>query len=94
MVTYSGWDPDRRALEVSAYVPGVVESGGSCALSALRGSSRLSASAAAVPDASTTVCGQLLLPVTGRASGTWALTVTYSSPGSPAVSTSTNLEVT
>lgn len=93
MVTYATWNAGTGAVEVGAYVAGVVEDGGECTLRLTRGTQVAQAQGTAVPDASTTGCG--LLPVSGSSlsSGTWTATVGYTSPVSAGQSAPVEVQV-
>jgi len=65
-------------ISVRAFIVDVVESGGTCTLTMRHGSVERTAEAAAVADASTTICGPLT--IRDVVSGAWDGTVSYTSP--------------
>jgi hypothetical protein len=79
VVTYSGWNAAAGAVQVGGFASGVVEDGGACTLTLTLGATRVSATAAAVADASTTACGQLSVPGSKLANGTWQAVLSYAS---------------
>jgi hypothetical protein len=81
VVPIASWNPSSTAMEVSAYVS-VVEQGGTCGLTATKGSLRATAQTSALPDASTTSCGDLRIPGSDLSAGTWSVVVTYRSAAS------------
>lgn len=91
-VTAAVWNSATAAVEVSAFVP-VVESTGRCTLVLTSGTSTATTESVAYADASSTSCDLLSIPGTGLASGTWRVTVTYSSPDSAGSSDATEVVV-
>jgi hypothetical protein len=81
VVPIASWNPGSSAMEVSAYVS-VVEQGGTCGLTATKGSLRATAQTSALPDVSTTSCGDLRIPGSDLSTGTWSVVVTYRSAAS------------
>jgi len=80
VLTYADWEPGSSAIEVGAYVPGVVETGGTCtAVASAPGEDAVTASVTAEPDAGSTSCPGLSLPGEGLTSGGWAVRVSYES---------------
>lgn len=77
-ISYAGWDPAGKQVQVNAFI-GVIESGGKCTLTVANGTDRRTATGAASPDASTTVCDQLTISSSTMAAGTWTATVSYTS---------------
>ena len=66
-------------LEVSGYVHGIVEKGGTCTAVVTKGSSVIKQQKAALDDAQYTSCGVILIPKTKLASGTWKVVLEYES---------------
>lgn len=64
------------ASEVRAYVQGVVEDGGTCSVTATRGSQTVTGSSSAIANVSTTQCGPISVSL---GSGTWKVVVSYTS---------------
>lgn len=79
-VTHSGWDADTGAVEAGGYIPGVIESDGTCTLTLTLGDRTATTSLAAQPDATTTSCGNLSIAGTRVSTGTWRAVLSYRSP--------------
>lgn len=92
VLTYYGWDTAAGAATVGAYVP-MVDSGGTCELTMSQGGTVRSATSAATPDAATTSCGEISLPASALAPGTWTAVVTYASPTTAGSSAPVTIEV-
>ena len=84
-ITYSGPDEAAGGVVVGAYVAGLIEEGGRCAMTLSLNGVSASTDSEALADATTTSCGQLLVPFSELTPGTWAVDVTYSSPAGKAV---------
>ncbi|RBY80052.1 hypothetical protein DQ239_02885 [Blastococcus sp. TF02-09] len=81
-LTYYGWVDGTFAVEVGAYVAGVVESNGSCTLTLTSGSDSRTAVVAGEADATTTSCPTMVVPGAQLSSGIWKAVVSYESPSS------------
>lgn len=81
VVTYSGWVDDSAAVELGAYVAGVVESDGTCSLTLTSGSATVTTQVTAEPDASSTSCPTMAVPGADLAPGNWQAVVAYESAG-------------
>jgi hypothetical protein len=92
-VTYSGWDADQRVAVVAGFVPGVVQSNGTCTLTLTEGSRSVVVRSPAHPDASTTECGEMSVPGTKLAPGTWRAVLSYRSPSSSGAAAPVDIEV-
>ena len=75
----AGVDAATGAVRGAGHVSPVVESGGTCTLELRRGGRTLSASGPAEPDATTTVCGGLAVPVADLEPGEWEAVLVYRS---------------
>jgi len=93
-ITYFGWDPDSRAVQVAGFVGGVVEDGGVCTLTLTQGGATVSEEKRALADASTTSCGEVSVPGAELGAGTWQAVLTYSSSGHAGTSEAVDVEVT
>lgn len=62
--------------EIRAYVPSIVEDGGTCTATATQGSQTVIKTSEGFGDASTTQCAPIIISL---GSGTWSVIVTYSS---------------
>ena len=93
-ITFAGADDAAGGVVVGAYIGGLIEDGGECTLTLSGNGKPVSVTTESVPDASTTSCGQLLVPYAEVAPGTWTADVTYSSPGGHSVADArTTIEV-
>ncbi|CAB4904140.1 MAG: hypothetical protein F2825_02260 [Actinobacteria bacterium] len=90
-VTWSGFD--RGALEVDGFVTGVVESGGTCLLTATRGGDTVTAEVVAEPDASTTQCGAVTIAADELSPGTWNAVLSYRSATSVGAADAVEVDV-
>ncbi|QNE44802.1 hypothetical protein F1C15_14150 [Frigoribacterium sp. NBH87] len=79
LVTFDQWDAGSGTLTVGATVPGVVEAGGTCSVTARNGGLTVDGSFAAVASASSTDCGSMALQSSTFTPGTWSVSVTYAS---------------
>ena len=93
-VTFYGWNPDTKAVEVGGYVTGVVEDGGTCTLTLTKGATTVTGSTKALPDASTTACGAVAVPGNKVGAGTWRAVLSYSSDGHTGTAEAVDVEVT
>jgi hypothetical protein len=93
VVTFAGWEESTDAVEVSGFVPGVVEAGGTCRLTLTRGQQAAVAETPAEPDASTTVCGTVSVPAAELSEGTWKGVLSYESVTSTGASVPADVEV-
>jgi hypothetical protein len=84
-ITYAGPDEAAGGIAVGAYVAGLIEEGGHCELILSKDGESAAAESEALPDASTTSCGQLVVPFSELEPGTWTAEVTYTSPSGAAV---------
>jgi hypothetical protein len=93
-VTFHGWRADVRQVLVGGYVPGVVESGGTCTLTLTKGAATVSADTQATADAASTACGAVVVPGDRLTAGTWKAVLSYSSPMHAGASGAVAVEVT
>jgi len=92
-VTVTRAGQDGSAVQVSAFVAGVSEEGGTCSLE-LEGPSTARASSAAFADATTTICSPLTVETGSLSPGAYTATVSYTSGPSKGTSQPVDLEVT
>lgn len=90
-LTYYDWSAASSTLEVGGNVPGLVDAGGSCVVTATRGAVTVTQSFAASPQASSTECGTMRLTSTKLTGGDWNLTIGYRSPRATGTSVSTEV---
>lgn len=76
-ISRASWDESRQAIVGAAVVPGVVESGGVCTVSGSTSGTTVEVTVEAEADASSTVCGEWVLPVSPSVRSTWQVTVAY-----------------
>ncbi|WP_448641005.1 hypothetical protein [Geodermatophilus sp. URMC 63] len=82
-VTYAAVTPASAAVEVSGFVPALVEDGGRCVLVLSHaGRPDVSVEGEAFADAQSTACALLSVPVDRLAPGTWVARLDYRSEGS------------
>lgn len=93
VLSYSAWSPADRQVLAGGYVTGVIEDGGVCTLTLTQGSATVTVEGPAMPDASTTVCGGLVVPGNRLAAGTWQATLAYASPTHTGTSAPAPVEV-
>lgn len=93
-VTLADWDSSSSELDVSAIVPNLVESGGTCIATATKDGVVRSASAPAVAVSTYVGCNPMTIGGSALSAGTWTVHVTYSSPTATGVSAAKTVEVT
>lgn len=79
-VVSAEWDAGAGAITVSANVPGVTETDGTCTITASMGDQTISESFPASPTAAATDCGTNSVAWAEFSSGEWTVTVAYASP--------------
>lgn len=67
-------------LEVRAFISSVIEGTGTCTVTATMGSQKVTESATAFIDASTTQCNPIYIAESRLSSGIWSVVTTFSSP--------------
>lgn len=67
------------SLEVRAFTPSVVEGDGTCTVTAIKGASTVTGTSKAFIDSTTSQCQPIKIPVSSLSSGTWQVSVDYSS---------------
>lgn len=83
-ITTADWDASAKVLDVSAIVPGVVESSGTCTVTATSGATTRTAKGDGVAASSYTGCEAVSF--SGLAAGTWKVSVRYESAKSAGTS--------
>lgn len=81
VMTFAEYTADTGSIDAAAFVNGLVESGGTCVLSATRSgqTTQTSPEVTAEAGAATTDCGGLRLDVTAAGAGTWSVSARYES---------------
>lgn len=81
-------------IEIRAYVPGIVEDGGTCTIKITKGQSTVTERTEALQDASNTSCVSVAIPRSEFSSaGQWSVVVSYSSAKYSGSSQAATLEV-
>ncbi|TYP89870.1 hypothetical protein [Blastococcus xanthinilyticus] len=80
-LTFAGVLDRGSAVEAAGFVD-VREDGGTCTLTLTRDGTTRTSELPATPDASTTACGGLAVPLSDLASGTWEAVLSYESADS------------
>ena len=93
-ITYFGWSPDEREVQLAGFVGGVVEEGGVCTLTLTKGGATVTGDRKALADAATTSCGELSVPGDKLSAGTWRAVLSYASEGHNGTSEAVDVEVT
>lgn len=90
-----GQNPSSKDIEVSGFVPGTVERGGTCTLTIIKdGQTVSSAASSATPDASTVSCGLMAIDRDKvPTAGAWSITISYASSVYEGTSQPLTLEV-
>lgn len=88
----TSWGPKGQSIEARGSVS-VVESGGTCTLTATKGSQSASQSIAATPNAQNVSCGLITIPSSSLTPGSWSITLSYSSTASEGISQAQTVEV-
>jgi hypothetical protein len=93
-VTLADWDASAHELDVSALVPNLVESGGTCTATVSKGGVTRTASAPAAAVSTYVGCNPMTIPGSALSAGTWSVRVTYSSRTAAGTSAAKTAEVT
>lgn len=80
-------------LRVNGYVPGIIESDGTCTLRLTKDGEIATLAKASLQNAQNTSCGQLIIPYAQLSAGTWQAVLSYTSSSSEGSSTKTQIEV-
>lgn len=79
--------------ETRGFVSGVVEEGGTCTLTLIKGSTKVTATSTAIDDVNKTTCGPISVDPSKLSSGEWDATLSYTSPTISGTSATTKLKV-
>lgn len=79
VITSWGYNAITQQAEVSGYVGGVIENGGTCTLTLEKSGQKVTESKAAIADAQTTSCGLISVARDRLSPGNWTATLSYSS---------------
>jgi hypothetical protein len=95
VVSYAGYvdeKTNRQQVEVDAFVPGILEEGGSCTLTATKDGQRVSITSTGHNNVSQTRCDNFVVDRSRfPTSGTWSVVVAYESTTSQGVSTAQDM---
>jgi hypothetical protein len=86
LITQAGWATSGTVVEVSGFVSGVVEDGGTCLVTLTHGGDTVTASREGLADATTTACGVIELGDPDMSSGWWQAVLSYESKTSSGTS--------
>lgn len=94
VVSYAGVDFDGLHASAAGYVQGVIEDGGVCTFTFSGLTDPIVQTSEGIADSKTTSCGTVQVPLDQLPSGTWSVTLTYSSKAIDELSsTALDLEV-
>lgn len=93
--TISSWGYNKLNgnVEVSGYVPGIIEDGGTCTLTLEKASQKETESKASTADAQNTSCGLITVAGNRLSNGSWKATLTYGSDTANGSSQAVTVEV-
>lgn len=80
VLTIAAWDGASAGVVLAGYAGGIIEDDGRCTATLTRGDQRVTTSSPAYADANKTGCGDLRVPRSELASGSWQAVLDYSSP--------------
>lgn len=93
-ISYADRSDDKTSIEVRAFTPDVIEGTGTCTARFTKDGQTVTGSSKGFVDATSTICQPINIPLTQfDSSGSWALTVAYSSPGYSGTSSSINVGI-
>lgn len=93
VVVHAGIDAPSGTVRVDAFIPGLLEDGGTCTATLTRGAVQVSATASAAADATATWCTTVGLRLSDLETGTWEAVVEYTSSSSAGTSPPVTVEV-
>ena len=76
-VLLTWWDAGTGSISANGSVNNLIENGGTCTLSASRGSLVRKVSNSSIANATTTVCGELTIPASQLSAGDWKIQLSY-----------------
>lgn len=92
-LSYAGPGASEGTIDISGFVPVIIEDDGECAFGLTSGSRTVSKTSAGLADAASTTCGQVTVPVSELGSGTWTVTLKYTSDAYSGLSESLELVI-
>lgn len=94
VITFADQTNNNTSLEVSSFIPSVVEEGGECTFTATKDSQTVTKKLGTLRSASSTSCKNFVIPSSEfAAKGSWKITVAYSSSVSYGVSDTSTVEI-
>jgi hypothetical protein len=79
VMSYAGVDVDGTQVSAAGYVQGLLENGGACTFTFTGLGDPVSVASEGIADSSTTSCGTVSVPIAQLPSGTWTVTLSYTS---------------
>lgn len=92
VITSWGYNAITQQAEVSGYVGGIIENGGTCTLTLEKSGQKVTESKAAIADAQTTSCGLITVARNRLSPGNWTATLSYSSDNAEGTSQPRSVE--
>jgi hypothetical protein len=89
----TSWGYTSDAAQVSSYVQGVIEGGGTCTLTLSKAGQKVSELKSASANAQNTACGLISIAGSRLSSGSWSGVISYDSASSQGVSQTVTIEV-
>jgi hypothetical protein len=80
-------------FKLNGFVPGIIESDGTCTLTLTKGETVVTVDKGALQNAQNTSCGQLVVPFEKLSTGTWQAVLSYESSMSSGPSATTQVEI-
>lgn len=93
VISYWGQDKSGQPLEVNGYVTGIIEKGGTCTLTLVKGSEKVTDSRTSLDNAQDTSCGLFVIPKSRLSNGSWSVQLSYSSARASGASDKVTMEV-
>jgi hypothetical protein len=91
-VTFSGWNSTSKSFEIGGYA-NTLETAGTCTVTMTASGATVTRTVPSTPDATTTSCGTLSVPISALTGGSWDAVLSYSSPTSIGTSATVTVEV-
>lgn len=82
VMSYAGVDVDGTQVSAAGYVQGLIENGGQCTFTFTGPGESVAVSAEGIADSRTSSCGTIAVPIAQLPSGTWSVTLGYTSASS------------
>lgn len=79
VMSFAGVDVDGTQVSAAGYVQGLLENGGSCTFTFTGLGDPVTVTSEGVADSSTTSCGTVSVPIAQLPSGSWSVTLSYTS---------------